>query len=310
MRWCLPLCLIALVGCTPGLRVTAQPAAVAPAEEVLFDEPFEDTNWQAHGWYDGPQMAITADEHAPGSTQACVWRWAKAGDIAIANRGGRVHLKPVDNVTLSFAIKHSPNWTWTGVNWHPHMFHFVTNVDDQYIGPAYSHLTFYVEAVNGKPRVAIQDGRNIDVGRLGQNLVGVTEQRAVAGGNGDSDGYGNLGHYRNGDLVFNGKTWDPPQVCFSDTPGPRYKGDWHRVKVKFRLNTVKDGIGQRDGVIQYWYDDELLMDYHDVVFRTGQHPTMLINQFLMTPYYGPGVPHPQTIWVDNLRITTERQAAQ
>jgi len=296
---------VALFGaimCGTVLRLAAQEA---PATEVLFDEPFEEPDWAAHGWYDGPQMQITADQHVPGSSHACVWHWAKPGDIGITGRGGRVHLKPVTNVTLSFSIKHSANWTWTGVNYHPHMFHFVTDVDPEFIGPAHTHLTFYVEAVNGRPRVAMQDGRNIDEARLGQDLVGVTEQRAVAGGNGDSDGYGKGGYYRAGDHYANGKFWDAPEVYFGDEPGARYQGDWHQVRAKFQLNTIKDGIGQRDGVIQYWYDDQLLMDFHDVVFRTGQHPTMKINQFLMTPYYGPGVPHAQTIWVDNLRITTE-----
>lgn len=301
MRWPL-VALLLMILCGLGVRLAAQQT---PATEVLFDEPFEDTDWAAHGWYDGPQMQLTADEHVPGSAHACVWHWAKPGDIAIANRGGRVHLKPVTNVTLSFAIKHSANWTWTGVPYHPHMFHFITDVDDQYIGPAYTHLTFYVEAVNGKPRVAIQDGRNIDEARIGQDLVGSTEQRAVAGGNGDSDGYGKGDCYRAGEHYCNGKFWETPEVYFTDEPGLRYQGDWHRVKAKFQLNTIKDGIGQRDGIIQYWYNDQLIMDYHDLVFRTGQHPTMQINQFLMTPYYGPGVPHEQTIWVDNLRITTE-----
>jgi hypothetical protein len=211
----------------------------------------------------------------------------------------------VTNVTLSFHIKHSADWKWTGVNWHPHEFHFLTNVDPPYIGPAYTHLTFYVEVVNGKPRVAIQDGQNIDASRIGQNLVGITENRAVAGGNGDSDGYGHLGHYRNGDVYWNGKYWEPEREYFSDEPGPYYKGDWHHVKVKFQLNRVVDGIGVKDGVLQYWWDDRLILDYHDVVFRTGQHPDMKINQFLMAPYFGPGVPHEQWIWIDDLRIYTD-----
>jgi hypothetical protein len=178
-------------------------------------------------------------------------------------------------------------------------------VDPPFVGPAYTHLTFYVEVVNGVPRVGIQDGKNIDVSRIGQNLVGVTEKRAVAGGNGDSDGYGNLGHYRNGDAYWNGKFWEPKQAYFRDEPGPYYKGDWHHVRVTLQLNSVVNGIGRKDGVLQYWFDGKRIMDYHDVVFRTGQHPNMRINQFLMAPYYGPGVPHEQRIWIDNLRIYTQ-----
>ena len=302
---------IVLTGIMTGLLATVVAPGVtsawgAPLVEDLFVEPFEDTDWAARGWYDGPHMEITADEHIPGSGHCCVWHWERKGDVHPAGRGARVHLPPVTNVILSFYIKHSANWEWTGVNWHPHEFHFITNVDPEYIGPARTHLTFYVEAVNGRPRLAIQDSLNIDESRIGQDLVGVTENRAVAGGNGDSDGYGKGDYYRAGEHWANGKYWQTDEIYFGDEPGPRYKGDWHHVRARFHLNTVRDGRGMRDGVLQYWFDDELVIDCHDVVFRTGRHPDMKINQFLMAPYYGPGVPHEQWIWIDDLRISTER----
>jgi len=275
------------------------------AETLLFEELFEDTDWESRGWYDGPKMQITSSQHIPESGHSCVWHWVKKGDIGVEGKGGRLLIKPVTNVILSYHIKHSDNWKWTGVSWHPHELHFITDVDTPYIGPAYTHLTFYVEAVNGKPRLAIQDGRNIDESRIGENLVGITENRSVAGGNGDSDGHGKGHYYRSGNSYWNGKHWEPDRVYFSDEKGPYYKGDWHHVKVKFQLNSVVDGVGIKDGVLQYWFDGELIMDYHDVVFRTGQHPDMKINQFLMAPYFGPGVPHEQWIWIDDLRIYTD-----
>ena len=275
-------------------------------EILLFEELFENTDWTSRGWYDNPKMEITSSEHIPGSGHSCIWHWKKAGDIGITGRGGRVLFKPVTNVIISYYIKHSANWKWTGVDWHPHEFSFITNVDPSYIGPAHTHLTFYIEAVNGKPRLAIQDGMKIDESRIGQNLVGITENRAIAGGNGDSDGYGLGGCYRAGDAHANGKDWEPDRVYFGEEPGPYYKGDWHHVEAKFQLNSVVNGIGMKDGVLQYWFDDKLIMDYHNVVFRTGQHPDMKINQFLMAPYYGPGVPYEQLIWIDDLRIYSVR----
>jgi len=278
-------------------------------EVTLFEELFDDTNWTSRGWYDSPNMEITSSEHIKGSKYSCVWHWKETGDIGVVGKGGRVLLKPVSSVIISFYIKHSSNWKWTGVNWHPHELHFITDVDSPYIGPAYTHLTLYIEVVNGKPRLAIQDGKNIDESRIGQNLVGVTENRAVAGGNGDSDGYGKGDCYRAGNVYANGKYWEPDRVYFSDEPGQYYKGDWHHVNAKFRLNSVVNGIGIKDGILQYWFDDKLIMDYHNVVFRTGQYPNMKINQFLMAPYFGPGVPHEQWIWIDDLRITTDETHA-
>ena len=273
--------------------------------EPLFEETFEDPNWESRGWYDSPRMEITADEHIAGSTHSCIWHWEKTGDVKPRGGGARVHLPPVDNVVLAFHIKHSANWTWTGVPWHPHECHFLTSADHEYVGPSHTHLTIYAEIVNGAPRVAIQDGQNIDETRIEQSLVGTTEARAVAGCNGDSDGHGEGDCYRVGDGHANGKFWEPGQIYFGDEPGPRDKADWHYVKVRLRLNTVADGIGQPDGLLQYSFDGDLIMDHRDIVFRTGQHPDMLIDQFLMAPYYGPGVPHPQTIWIDDLRIHTE-----
>ena len=275
------------------------------SETVLFEETFEDTNWESRGWYDGPNMNITPEEHIPGSVHSCIWHWKKSGDILTEGGGARVLFTPVSSVTLSFYIKHCGNWDWTGVNWHPHEFHFLTTVDDPFIGPAYTHLTFYIEVVNGVPRIAIQDSKNIDENRVGENLVGITENRAVAGGNGDSDGYGNLGSYPFGNVYRNGKHWEPGKQYFSNEKGSFYKGDWHHVEAKVRLNSIRDGKGIKDGVIQYRFDGKLIMDYHDVVFRTGQYPDMMINQFMMAPYFGPGVPHAQTIWIDELKITTD-----
>ncbi len=298
-----------LAGCIIGFATVPAygggGSASVGRERLLFEERFEDTDWRSRGWYDGPRMRITADEHIPGSGHSCVWHWKKAGDISPEGGSARVLIEPVEEVTLSFSMKHSADWQWTGVEWHPHEFHFITTADDSLVGPAYTHLTFYIEAVNGVPRVAIQDGRNIDEERVGKNLVGVTERRAVAGGNGDSDGYGEGDFYKAGSVHRNGKFWKGGEALFSDEPGPLDKNRWHRVRVTLRLNSIKDGVGQRDGVIRYWFDDRLIIDCHDVVFRTGAHPGMKINQFLMAPYYGPGVPHPQTIWVDDLRITTD-----
>ncbi|MBI2502639.1 MAG: hypothetical protein HYW07_05330 [Candidatus Latescibacteria bacterium] len=142
-----------------------------------------------------------------------------------------------------------------------------------------------MEVVNGRPRLAIQDGENIDEKRVGQNLVGVTEARSVAGCNGDSDGHGEEDCYKAGGIHANGKYWQAEKIYFGQNPGPRYQGDWHHVRARFKLN----------------------LDERRVVFRTGQHPNMKIDQLLVGPYFGPGVPHEQWIWIDELRIYTDAQ---
>ena len=72
------------------------------------------------------------------------------------------------------------------------------------------------------------------------------------------------------------------------------------------VNSHSFSIAERgpDSVVQFWFDGDLLIDHRDVAVRTGAHPDMKIDQFLMAPYFGPGVPNPQKIWIDDLRIYT------
>ena len=89
-------------------------------------------------------MRITTEEHIQGSSRSCVWHWKKAGEIKPKGGGARVLFTPVISVTLSYFIKHSDNWEWTGVNWHPHELQFLTTEDKPFVGPAYTYLTFFI----------------------------------------------------------------------------------------------------------------------------------------------------------------------
>ena len=44
-----------------------------------------------------------------------------------------------------------------------------------------------------------------------------------------------------------------------------------------------------------------------MVLRSTDFPKMKFNQFLMAPYFGPGLlPHAQTLWIDELAVGTKR----
>lgn len=201
---------------------------------------------------------------------------------------------------ISFWVKFSPGWVGSGKPYHPHFMHLMTNRNRPSAGPASSYLTTYLEDIAGRPQMGIQDSQNITANTEG-------EDRAVAGCNGDWDGYGAGDCYRAGDGRRNGKMWRAKQRYFQDTPGPYYKGDWHRVEAFFKLNTISaEGRANKDGVVQYWFDGAAVIDVHDAVLRTGKHPQMKFNQFLLTPYIGPGSPVDQTVWVDDLLLATAR----
>jgi len=275
------------------------------ADTTLFQEPFEDTNFASRGWYDiTGGMLSTAEKYA--GTRSLECRFLVGGTTCNGGNPGRLLFTETDSVYISYYIKHSTNWVGSGQAYHPHMFYFLTNQDGAYSGLAYTHLTSYVEEVGGVPTFIIQDGVNIDETRIGVDLSNVTEQRAVAGCNGDSDGYGNGTCYVAGSVHWNGKIWTPGgQVYFNSNQGSAYyKGDWHHVEVYFKLNSIASGKGAKDGIIQYWYDGVPIMDHSNVVFRTGSNPTMKFNQMVISPWIGDGSPAEQTYWIDNLAIAT------
>jgi hypothetical protein len=95
-------------------------------------------------------------------------------------------------------------------------------------------------------------------------------------------------------------------VTFQPNPGAGYKNNWNFVEGYYQMNTIVNGIGQADGVLQYWFNGTLIIDRHDVVYRTGTRPTLQFNQFLIAPYIGDGSPVDQSMFIDNLRIATGR----
>jgi hypothetical protein len=269
---------------------------------VLFEEPFEDEDYDSRGWYDSPGFGLTTAEHAPGSTRAVEFHFEQ-GASGPTVRGGRVMFTETASVYVSFHVKYSANWTGSDRPYHPHEFHFVTTENGQWVGPACTHLTTYIEHNEGEPLLAIQDAENIDEGHIGEDLSDITENRSVAGCNGSTDGYLD-DCYSTGETHNNGKQWRADGAYFADEPGAYYKNDWHFIEAYFALNSIVEGKGVCDGVVRYWYDGELLIDHDDVLLRTGQHPGMLFNQFMVFPYIGVGSPVAQTMWLDNLTIAS------
>jgi hypothetical protein len=295
-------CVIAAIAMLGTISIVGQ-------STTLINEGFNDSSLSARGWYDGALGITTSEKYSGSAAMEC--RFAQGGTGCSNGTAMRRLFTATESVYVSFYIKHSSNWVGSGRAYHPHMFLLMTNVDTSYIGPAYTHLTGYIEHPNGVPNLGIQDGRNIDESRVGQDLTNVTEQRSVAGCNGDSDGFGNGECYSAGAGVhWNGKKWTPAgQVYFNSTPGSaRYKGDWHLVEAYFRLNSIVNGKGAKDGFLQYWYDGSLIIDRQNVVLRTAANSTMRFNQVQIAPYIGDGSPAAQTFWVDDFVVATARPA--
>ena len=272
----------------------------------LFQESFEDNQFASRGWYDNLNLQLSTAEHVPGSGSSVEFHFLQAATKPTSGAAIRKKFTETDTIYVSYYVKYSSNWDGSNKPYHPHEFFIITNVNNDWIGPAYTNLTAYIEQNEGTPVLGIQDGMNIDESKIGQNLTQLTEQRSVAGCNGDSDGYGDGSCYLVGSVHWNWKMWKAPKTYFTDTPGPYYKNDWHFVEAYFKLNSVVNGKGIADGVIQYWYDGVLIIDHNNVLLRTGQHPNMKFNQLMIAPWIGDGSPVDQKFWVDNLTVATSR----
>lgn len=280
-----------------------------PPEGILFQEDFEGASLSAKGWFDNTNPVVTTSEHHGGGS-ALQMQWNSGGTTPIQGGSMRHRFTGTEAVYISLWVKYSSNWVGSGQTYQPHEFHLLTSEDGDWIGPSSTHLTGYLETNwrggNGYTRLSLTDVLNIDTARINVNLTNVTENRAVAGCNGSSDGHPD-NCYSSGSEWRNEKIWEVGSPAFSSTAGaPGYKNDWHHLEANFKLNTIRDGKGQLDGVLQYWFDGKLLIDYHNVLIRTAQRPNMRFDEFLIAPYIGDGSPVQQTVWVDDILLATAR----
>jgi hypothetical protein len=256
----------------PSRGLAAQPETEGAA--ILFRESFDDPRLAERGWYDGRKFKIARDAHAGGG---CIeYHWRAGTTTPDSSSGVRRLFEPTDTVYVRFHIRLSKRWGWTGRAYHPHLMHFMTTENDKYHGPAASHLTLYIEPQEGRLRLAAQDIQNKDAPQ------GLTQ-----------------GPLRGG---YNGKFYDSRERLFTDD-------QWHCVEALFKLNTLdlEAGKPNADGVARGWFDEQLVIDHTDVIFRSTDFPRMKFNQFLLTPYFGPGLlPAEQTLWIDELVVGRER----
>jgi len=285
---------------------------------ILFQEKFDNANFSTRGWYDGPGGTISTAEHATGSTSSFECAFAVSATGCTAGTPARHPVTASESVYLSFWLKFSSNWLGSGKAYHPHMFHFINELDSQYVGPAHTFLTTYTEVVQGRAFLALQDSKNNDpncillnngsfVGCNGNfSTYAFTENRSVCACNGIVGELDGKDCFSNGNgTYYSSRSWDSPNA-FVDAAGPNYKGDWHFVEVYFRMNTIQGGKGVPDGKIRWVQDGKVLISSDQILLRTNAHATLKFNQFAVLPYIGDGSPVAQKFWVDDLTVATAR----
>jgi uncharacterized protein YjdB len=281
-----------------------------PPGTLLFEEDFENSNIASRGWYDNTSVQLSTTEHIAGSVSSAQYRFLAGATTPTSGGSQRHKFTPSNSFYLSYYVKYSTNWVGSAKAYHPHEFYALSTLDGDWDGPSQNYLDVYVEQNyqnGGRPRLAIQDNKSVNYsyGALPNNLIGVTENRSIGGCNGvvESNMFSECFNF--GSYWYNDKQITGP-VVFQPNPGAGYKNNWNFVEAYFELNTIVNGIGQANGVMRYWFNGTLIIDRHDILYRTGAHPTLQFSQFLIAPYIGDGSPADQSMWVDNLRVATAR----
>jgi hypothetical protein len=254
-------------------------SAVAHSQEVqpasiLLHESFDDANLEARGWYDAINTRIVGQTAAG---KGCIeYEWA-VGDSQPSGIATMRHLfEPCDEIYIRFYLKLSSGWGWTGRNYHPHLVNILTTENPRFHAPSTSRLTLYVEPVAGRLRLATSDMQN-------KNAPHGLTQGPLKGN-------------------FNGKLYDSREELFGDDL-------WHCIDAQFKLNSL-DLARDRpnpDGTIRGWFDGQLVVEQTDVILRSTDFPNMKLNQFLLAPYFAPGLlPHAQKLWIDELIVSRQR----
>ncbi|HEV7596299.1 MAG TPA: Ig-like domain-containing protein [Gemmatimonadaceae bacterium] len=296
---------------TSNITVTSPPPPPPPGGTLLFQENFEDSNLAARGWYDNTSTLLSTAEHVANSNSSAQYHYLVGAQQPTTGGSQRHKFTPTTSLYISYYVKYSANWVGSNQTYHPHEFYAMSNLDGDYDGPANAYMTVYMEQNyqnGGKPALYIQDNKSINTGSgsLPNNLVGTTENRSTSGCNGISETvpWSVVSCY-NAPPWYNAKGMIGP-VTFQPNPGTGYKNNWNFVEAYYQLNTISNGVGQPDGVLQYWFNGTLIIDRHDVVYRTSTHPTLMFSQFLIAPYIGDGSPVDQSMFIDNLRAATAR----
>jgi len=250
---------------------------VKSQNDVLIDENFNDNQLEARGWYDGTACRIS-DNSMLGA--GCIeYEWIKDVQGVQGSSPQRHLFKPSDEIYIRYYLRLSKGWKWTGVNWHPHLTHFLTTENGEFDGPAATHLTLYIEPVNGKLRLAAQDIQN-------EHTAHGLTQGPLKGG-------------------YNGMLYDSKDTLFNDDK-------WHCIEAYFKLNSldIKNDVPVKDGIVRGWFDGKMVIEHTDVILRSTDFPGMKFNQFLMAPYFGPGLlNNDQKLWIDELVISNIRVGA-
>ena len=294
----------------------------APTNTLLFAEPFDDANIASRGWYDNTTQGTIVSGGESGN--ALQWAWTQGQTIPLNGGSSRHAFTPNEEIYISFWVKFQTGWRGSEVNYHPHIAYILSDQDGAYAAPGSSYLDTYLEFVSQTtspywiyPQMALQDNFLVNTATTPpNNMTASTENRSVNYCNGCKSGQdcGNASLYNcfsNGSVGTDphpnnstGTEWYSMDIWRYTSTNVLTTNAWHQVEYHLKMNTVTSSIGNADGVMQAWVDGTQVINSSTIIYRTNQQPTKKFAQFVLAPYIGVGSPITQTMWFDDLTVSS------
>ena len=295
--------------------------AIAPAGVVDDweppDEPTGEIILSHHGW---SNSALYDGSHAIIEDGVLKWHWQQGNTRPDgAGIAARQYLsKPVTELYFDTEIWLSSTWRGSGENWHPHLFHILSNDDGDWSPLAYTHNSLYFEIMSDTsspyttyPHFAMQDRQRVNTGHGTPpiDLVGITENRAAGHCNTPASTQGD-------DISGNGgtKTGDcyiyDPETDHPYYSAIMYKGgtvdiprdQWVKLRYYVKMNTFTNNVANFDGVVKIWINDTLAFELDEFMFAAGNFHDTKWDKIAYAPFMGNGSPVHQTMWIKELTI--------
>lgn len=289
-----------------ALLTSTTTSAPAPPDVLLFSESFENNSYASRGWYDNTSHGTIVSGGQSGN--ALQWSWGSAATTPTNGGSMRMQFAPTDSLYLSYYVKFQTGWRGSQKAYHPHMLYVLSDLDNAasaYSPLANNYLQTYVEFLSDvgspytiRPQLAIQDQKRVNTssGTPPNNLTAVTENRSVAYCNTPVSA-GATGTCYADNPYYSANTWKASTASISTNA-------WHHVEVYLKMNTISGGKGQANGLMQEWIDGVQVINRSDVLYRTAQDATKKWAQFVLAPYIGDGSPIAQSMWLDELKVST------
>lgn len=289
------------------LGETSENAEPPSTGTTLLSESFENDSWSARSWYDGTDSTGTTSGGYSGN--ALEWTWTSSATKPTGFSTIRRKFTASNEFLIEYYVKYETGWRGSGQNYHPHLVQIASSEDTDYQGTGDSNSMLYFESVanTSSPYTNYYQVAHQDMQRVNQSegtppvdLRETTETRSANHCNTPYSASGATGGdcYADGADYYSANRWRAQAITIP-------ANEWVLVQVYIKGNTFSGGEGNFDGILRAWVGGDLAVESEQVLFAAGVYESVMAwDKLILAPYIGDGSPIEQSMWIDELTIST------